>query len=316
MKKYLARRILALVPVLAVVSIVIFMLIHLTPGDPAAAMLGDEASPEEIQALRESLGLNEPLIVQYWKWLTGVAHGDLGKSLFIKGSMAKILGERLVPTLQLTLYSVILAAAVSVPLGVLSALKRNTAVDQAVSALSIAGISLPSFLLGIAIMYVFAVKLRWIPSSGYRAISEFGLGEHLRYMIAPSISLGLIEAALMTRMTRSSMLEIINSDYIRMAKAKGVPQRRIFWRHALKNASIGISTVIGLSFMSLLAGATVTETIFGIPGIGQLTIVSVTRRDYEVIQAIVLLVSVMNVLIMLLMDILYAALDPRVRLAD
>jgi peptide/nickel transport system permease protein len=314
--KYLARRVLSLAPVLLVVSVVIFLLIHLTPGDPAAAMLGDQATPSEVAALRERLGLNDPLPAQYWRWLVGVFSGDLGESLFISGPMTKILADRLLPTLQLTSYAVLLACVFSVPLGMTAAARRNSAADQAISGLSIAGISLPSFLVGIGLMYVFAVKLRWIPSSGYKPVAQYGWREHLRYMVAPAVSLGLIEAGLMTRMTRSSMLDILHSDYMRMAKAKGVGPFAMFAKHALKNAAIGVVTVVGLSFMSLLAGATVTETIFGIPGIGQLTIVSVTRRDYEVIQAIVLLVSVTNVLVMLLMDLAYAALDPRVRLAE
>lgn len=316
MTKYLIKRILTLLPVLLIVSIVIFFLIHLTPGDPAAAMLGDLATPEAIAELRERLGLNDPLPLQYWHWLVGVFQGDLGQSLFIEGSMVDILKSRLVPTLQLTTCAVGLAVVVAIPLGMIAAIRRNSAADQIISAASIVGVSLPSFLVGVGLMYIFAVKLHLIPSAGYRSIAEYGWGTHLSYMIAPAVSLGLIEASLMTRMTRSSMLEILGSDYMRMAKAKGVSPFKMFAKHALKNAAIGIVTVVGLSFMSLLAGATVTETIFGIPGIGQLTIVSVTRRDYEVIQAIVLFISVTNVLIMLLIDLVYAMLDPRVRLSD
>ena len=315
MWKYLVKRILTLIPVLLIVSILIFLLIHLTPGDPAAAMLGDLATPEAIEAMREKLGLNDPLPIQYWNWLKGVFHGDLGDSLFIEGTMIEIMSSRLVPTLQLTTFAVVLAMIIAIPLGMIAAIRRNSAADQIISALSIVGVSLPSFLIGIALMYVFAVRLRLLPAAGYRSIPEYGWRTHMQYMLAPAISLSLAEAGLMTRMTRSSMLEILNSDYMRMAKAKGVSAFKMFAKHALKNAAIGIVTVVGLSFMSLLAGATVTETIFGVPGIGQLTIVSVTRRDYEVIQAIVLFVSTTNVLIMLLMDIIYAALDPRIRLA-
>ena len=316
MTKYLIKRVLTLIPVLLVVSIVIFLLIHLTPGDPAAALLGDQATPEAVAALREKMGLNDPLPLQYFNWLKGVFQGDLGESYFIEGTMVEILGDRLVPTLQLTTYAVVLAALIAVPLGMIAAIKRNTLADQVISIFSIVGVSLPSFLVGLALMSIFAVNLRWIPSSGYRAIADYGFGTHLSYMIAPAISLGLVEASLMSRMTRSSMLEILNSDYMRMAKAKGVPHFKMFAKHALKNAAIGIVTVVGLCFMTLLAGATITETIFGIPGVGQLTIVSVTRRDYEVIQAIVLMISCTNVLIMLLIDLVYAMLDPRVRLSD
>lgn len=315
MTKYMVKRLLTLIPVLLIVSILIFLLIHLTPGDPAAAMLGELATPEAIAELRDRLGLNDPLPVQYWRWLRGVFHGDLGSSLFMDGTMIDIMKSRLLPTFQLTTCSVVLAAVISIPLGMIAAVKRNSLADQIISAMSVVGVSLPSFLVGVALMYIFAVQLRVIPAAGYRSIAEFGWKTHLQYMIAPAISLGLIEAGLMIRHTRSSMLEILNSDYMRMAKAKGISPFKQFVKHALKNAAIGVVTVVGLSFMSLLAGATVTETIFNIPGIGQLTIVSVTRRDYEVIQAIVLFVSTTNVLIMLLMDIIYAMLDPRIRLS-
>lgn len=314
MAKYLVKRLLTLIPVLLIVSIVIFLLIHMTPGDPAQAMLGDQATPEEIAALREKLGLNDPLIEQYFRWLGGVLHGDLGESLFIKGTMLEILGARLLPTVQLTTCAVIFAAILAIPLGMVAAIKRNSLTDQGISLLSIIGVSLPSFLIGVALMYLLSVQFHLLPAAGYRPIADFGWKTHIWYMIAPAISLGLAEAALMTRMTRSSVLEILNSDYMRMAKAKGISPFKVFAKHGLKNAAIGIVTVVGLSFMTLLGGATITETIFGIPGIGQLTIVSVTRRDYEVVQAIVLFVSVTNVLIMLIMDIIYAMLDPRVRL--
>ena len=316
MTKYLVKRILTLIPVLLVVSIVIFYLIHLTPGDPAAAMLGEQATPEAIEALREKLGLNDPLPVQYWNWLKGVFKGDLGESLFIKGTMIEILGQRLKPTFQLTLCSLAIGTVISLPLGIIAAIKRNSALDQAISAFSIICVSLPSFLVGVALMYLVAVKMQVLPAAGYKAIEEFGWWTHFKYMILPAVSLGIGESAYMIRMTRSSVLEILGSDYIRMAKAKGVSAFKMFGKHALKNALIGIVTVIGLNFMGGLGGATITETIFGIPGIGQLTVVSVTRRDYEVIQAIVLFISLTNVLVMLVMDILYAMIDPRVRLGD
>ncbi len=316
MTKYLVKRILTLIPVLLIVSIVIFLLIHMTPGDPAAAMLGDLATPEEVAALRERMGLNKPLPVQYWNWLMRVLHGDLGRSMFIEGSMLQILGARLVPTIQLTVVSVLLAALVSVPLGMIAAVKRNTPLDQAISAVSILNVSLPGFLVAVALMYLFALKLKLLPSAGYRSIAEYGWKMHIQYMIAPAVALGLSESALMIRHTRSSMLEILNSDYMRMAKAKGISSFKMFAKHGLKNAAIGVVTVVGLAFMTLLGGATIIETIFNIPGIGQLTIVSVTRRDYEVVQAVVLLISTTNVLIMLIMDLIYAMLDPRIRLAD
>jgi len=316
MRKYIIKRLLTLIPVLFVVSIAIFLLIHLTPGNPAAAMLGDLATPEAIARLSESLGLNDPLPVQYFRWISGVFRGNLGTSLFIKGSMIEILKNHLVPTLQLTSYAIIIATVIAVPLGILAAVKRGQMPDQVISMFSIMGISLPSFLLGLGLILLLSVKLGLLPSSGYHPISEVGWATHLRYMAMPSIALGSIEAALMIRMTRSSMLEILGSDYIRMAKAKGVPRFKIFMKHALRNALIGIVTVVGLAFMSLLAGATVTESIFNIPGIGKLTLNSVMRRDYQVIQAVVLMVSLTNVLITLIIDLIYGLIDPRVRLGQ
>ena len=314
MKKYLIRRILSLIPVLFVVSVVIFMLVHIVPGDPAAALLGDLASEAEIAALRERMGLNDPLIVQYINWLGGVFRGDLGQSVFIKGSMTQILSEHLRPTIALTTYSVLLAALFAVPLGITAARHRGRFADHLVSVTSMAGISMPSFLLGLLLVLAFAVKLKWLPSSGYVSIEQGGLWEHLRCLTLPAIALGFIEAGLMIRMTRSAMLEVLGSDYIRMAKAKGVSSRGIFLKHALRNALIPIVTVIGQSFMVLLSGATVVETVFNIPGSGQLTVNSVLRRDYEVIQAIVLMVSLMNVFICLVIDLLYGVIDPRARL--
>jgi peptide/nickel transport system permease protein len=314
MRKYIIKRILSLIPVLFVVSIVIFLLIHLTPGDPAAMMLGEQATDASIAQLRQTLGLNEPLPVQYIHWVGNIFNGNLGVSLFIHQPMIKILGDHLLPTLQLTTYAEIFAVLFAIPLGILAAKNRGLIADQAISMVSIVGISLPSFLLGLILILVFAVALRLLPVAGYKSIAQYGWGQHLRFMILPSIALGFIEAALMIRMTRSSMLEILGSDYIRMAKAKGVSTFVVFMKHALRNALIPIVTVVGLSFMVLLGGAAVTESIFNIPGIGKLTIDSVLRRDYEVIQAVVLLVSVTNVVITLIIDLLYGLIDPRVRI--
>ena len=280
MHKYLLKRLLSLIPVLFVVSLAIFLLIHLVPGDPAAAILGDEASPEQIAALREALGFNDPLPLQYLRWVGGLFRGDWGTSFFMEGTMLEIIGSHVIPTLQQTLVAVGFATLVGVP----------------------------------CLVLLISVKLRWLPSSGYKSIADFGWATHIRYMLLPGIALGFIEMGLIIRMTRSSMLEILSADYIRMAKAKGVSRRTMFFRHALMNALIGILTVVGLSFISCLGGATVTETIFNIPGLGKLTLNAVMRRDYEVVQAVVLLVSLMNVLCTLILDLLYALIDPRVRL--
>ena len=314
MHKYILKRLLSLIPVLFVVSLAIFLLIHLVPGDPAAAILGEEASPEQIAALRETLGFNDPLPVQYFRWVAGLFRGDWGTSFFMEGTMLEIIGSHMIPTLQQTLVAVGFATLVGVPLGMIAAIRHGSPADRIISAFSSVGISLPSFLMGLCLVLLISVKLRWLPSSGYKSIADFGWQTHIRYMLLPGIALGFIEMGLIIRMTRSSMLEILSADYIRMAKAKGVSRRRMFFRHALMNALIGILTVVGLSFISCLGGATVTETIFNIPGLGKLTLNAVMRRDYEVVQAVVLLVSLMNVLCTLILDLLYALIDPRVRL--
>ena len=314
MHTYLLQRLLSLIPVLFVVSLAIFLLIHLVPGDPAAAILGEEASPEQIAALRETLGFNDPLPVQYFRWVAGLFRGDWGTSFFMEGTMLEIIGSHMIPTLQQTLVAVGFATLVGVPLGMIAAIRHGSPTDRIISAFSSVGISLPSFLMGLCLVLLISVKLRWLPSSGYKSIADFGWQTHIRYMLLPGIALGFIEMGLIIRMTRSSMLEILSADYMRMAKAKGVSRRRMFFRHALMNALIGILTVVGLSFISCLGGATVTETIFNIPGLGKLTLNAVMRRDYEVVQAVVLLVSLMNVLCTLILDLLYALIDPRVRL--
>ena len=314
MHKYILKRLLSLIPVLFVVSLAIFLLIHLVPGDPAAAILGEEASPEQIAALRETLGFNDPLPLQYLHWVSGLFRGDWGTSFFMEGTMLEIIGSHVIPTLQQTLVAVGFATLVGVPLGMIAAIRHGSPADRIISAFSSVGISLPSFLMGLCLVLLISVKLRWLPSSGYKSIADFGWLTHIRYMLLPGIALGFIEMGLIIRMTRSSMLEILNADYMRMAKAKGVSRRKMFFRHALMNAMIGILTVVGLSFISCLGGATVTETIFNIPGLGKLTLNAVMRRDYEVVQAVVLLVSLMNVLCTLILDLLYALIDPRVRL--
>ena len=228
--------------------------------------------------------------------------------------MLEIIGSHMVPTLQQTLVAVGFATLVGVPLGILASVHHGSFTDRLISAFSSVGVSMPSFLMGLGLVLLFSVRLRWLPSSGYKEIATFGWATHLRYIILPGIALGFMEMALIIRMTRSSMLEILDADYMRMAKAKGVSRGRMFLKHALKNALIGILTMIGLSFISCLGGATVTEAIFNLPGIGKLTLNAVMRRDYEVVQAVVLMISLLNVLCMLVLDLLYAMIDPRVRL--
>ncbi len=314
MKKFIVKRILSLIPILFLVSIAIFLLIHLTPGDPARNILGDLATEAEVDALRESMGLNDPLPVQYWNWLSGVFHGNLGDSFYYNIPMGKLIWQHLVPTLNLTLYAMLIAIVVSIPLGVLSARRKGKAADNAVSLFTLAGISIPSFLMGLFLILIFAVQLRWLPVAGYKTVKEAGFIGHIRFLTLPAISLGLMQAALITRMTKNAMLEVLSSDYMKMALAKGVKTRVRIWKHAFRNALIPIITVIGQSFIALLAGATVVENVFGIPGIGQLVINSAGRRDYEVIQATILIVAVMSVLVNLIVDILYGIANPRIDL--
>lgn len=315
MKKYIIKRLLSLIPVLVIVSVVVFCLIHLTPGDPAAIMLGDDASPEDIAALHEQLGLNRPLVVQYFSWVGNMFRGDFGRSLFIEGSMLSIIGGHFLPTVSLTLCSLIIALVIALPLGIIAAQKRGSIANQLISAFTMTGISVPSFLMGLFLVLLFSVKLNLLPPANYRPLLKYGLFEHLRYMILPAISLGLMQAALITRMTRSSVLEVLNMDYIKMAKSKGVSNLMILVKHALRNAVLPIITVVGQSFIALLSGAAVVEKVFNIPGIGQLVVNSIGRRDYEVIQAVILVIALINVFINLLVDLFYGLADPRVRLS-
>ena len=316
MRKYIIKRLISMIPAIFVVSVVIFMIIHLTPGDPAAVMLGDQADPEAIEALRQSLGLNDPLPVQYLRWVGDLLHGDLGQSLYSDQTMIQMLVGHMGPTFSLTLYALVIALTVAVPLGVIAARRRGSLADNAISVFSMIGISLPSFLLGLLLMLVLAVTLKWLPVAGYKTVADAGIATHLKYLTMPAIALGFMEAGLILRMTRSSMLEVLGSDYIRMAKAKGGRDGAIVMKHAFKNALIPIVTSVGQTFMGLLSGATVVESIFNIPGMGKMILTAVQQRDYEVVQAVVLFVSMINIVICLAVDLVYAAIDPRVRLGE
>jgi len=313
MLAYIVKRLLSMIPVLFIVSIVIFFIIHITPGDPAATILGMEATPEQIEELNEELGFNRPLHEQYISWIAGVFQGDLGDSIFMNQPVTQAIGEHLGPTLSLAILAQIIAVILAIPFGVLAAYKRGSLTDTALMSTSLLGLAVPSFLLALILMLLFGVKLQWLPIAGYEPLSE-GLVEHLRYLILPAISLGTIQAALITRMTRSSMLDVLSVNFIKTARAKGVKERTVLLRHAFRNAFLPILTVIGQTFGTLVTGAVVVETIFNIPGIGQLIINSITRRDFPVIQGVVLIVTVSYVFINLVIDLLYGVVDPRVRL--
>ena len=314
MLSYIIKRIVSLIPVLAVVAIVVFSLVHLTPGDPAAVMLGPNATTEQVDALRTEMGLDRPLLVQFFGWLGGAVTGDLGYSHFMGANVSTVLMDHLGPTLSLAILAEAVALIIAIPAGIVAARRRGTAVDQGFMVFSLLGISVPSFLLGLLLILVFAGTLGWLPVAGYRGLEE-GLGMHLRYLILPAVALGAMQAALTARMTRSSMLDVFRAGYMKTALAKGVSERSRVYKHGLKNASFPILTVVGQSVGTLIAGAAVIETVFNIPGVGQLIVNSVERRDFMVIQGVVLMITVSYMLINLLVDILYGFLDPRVRLS-
>lgn len=310
---YITKRLLSLIPVLFVVTIAIFLIIHLTPGDPAAAMLGMEATQDEIQALNEELGFNRPIVEQYISWVADVFKGDLGDSIFMKQPVSQAIAEHIGPTFSLAVLAQIIALILAIPFGIIAAYKRGTIADYTLMGVSLFGMAVPSFLLGLLLMLLIGVQLQWLPVAGYEPLSN-GLWSHLQYLILPGISLGTIQAALITRMTRSSMLEVLNLNLVKTARSKGLNEWKVLLKHAFRNAFIPILTVIGQTFGTLVTGAVVVESIFNIPGLGQLILNSIARRDFAVIQGVVLVVTLLYVGINLLVDLLYGAVDPRVRL--
>lgn len=312
MGNYIIKRLFALIPVLLVVAVVCFIIIHITPGDPASVMLGSQASEGDLEKLREQLGLNLPIYQQFLNWFTGILKGDLGHSIFMNIPVSHAILEHIGPTISLTILAQIIAILFAIPLGILAANKRGSIFDQGIMMFALIGISVPSFLIGLNLILIFAVNLGWLPAAGYQPLSN-GFIDHYKYLIMPALSLGVMQGALIARMTRASMLEVSSENYIRTAEAKGLKESIVTYKHALRNAFIPILTVIGLSFATLIGGAVVTEKVFNIPGIGQLIVNSVLRRDYEVIQGTVLLIATAYVFINLIVDICYAYIDPRVR---
>jgi peptide/nickel transport system permease protein len=309
---YIARRIAGLFPVMLVVAIATFVLIHLAPGDPAGVILGPDASAEDVLKLQRQLGLDLPIPLQLTRWLGRLVGGDLGDSIFLRRPVTTAIMERLEPTLVLTTLGTLIAIAIGIPIGILSASRHNTALDQASSLVALLGLSIPNFLLGLLLVLVFAVWLGWLPVAGYVSL-ERGLGRALPYLILPSFSLGFVQSALIARITRSSMLDVLREQYITVGRAKGLPERLVIYKHALRNAIIPTLTVVGITFAILIGGSVVIETVFNIPGLGRLIISSVLRRDYPMVQGIALFIALTYMLINLLVDILYAYVDPRVR---
>ncbi|HET8629543.1 MAG TPA: ABC transporter permease [Thermomicrobiales bacterium] len=312
MTAYILRRLVLLVPVLFVVGVVVFTLVHLTPGDPAAVMLGDEATAAQVAALRHQMGLDRPIYVQFVRWFGGALHLDFGNSYFLDMPVTAALLQRAQPTGLLTLYALLVSLVIGVPAGVFAALRRNSPLDRALMALSVSGAAMPSFYLGILLILLFAVILRWVPAGGYVPLLQDPVA-HAKRMILPAFSLGFAQAALLARLIRSSMLDVLREDYVRTALAKGLGGRQVVVGHALRNALIPAITVVGSSLGALLGGAVVTETVFTLPGMGQLVVQSVLRRDFPVIQGAVVLIAAIYVLANLLVDVLYVYVDPRVR---
>jgi peptide/nickel transport system permease protein len=313
MTAYILRRLVLLVPVLLIVGVVVFALVHLTPGDPAAVILGDRATAADIARLRDQLGLNDPLPVQFVRWFGRVLRLDFGESIFLGGSVGDALLGRVQPTVLLTLYALAIQILIGVSAGVVAAVRHNSPIDRLLTVVAISGAAIPTFFLGILLILVFAVRLRWLPSGGYVPLTE-NPAAHLKAMLLPAFALGVSSAGLLARLVRSSMLDVMREDYVRTAFAKGLPERLVVVRHALRNALIPALTVIGTSVGALLGGAVVTETVFTIPGMGRLVVQSIARRDYPVIQGAIMAIAMTYVLVNLVVDLLYVYTDPRVRL--
>jgi peptide/nickel transport system permease protein len=312
MLAYILRRLILLVPVLLIVGVVVFTLMHLTPGDPASVMLGREATMEQKEALRERLGLNEPIPVQFIDWFRRALRLDFGESLFIGKPVTEALLERAEPTGLLAFYSLTLSIVIAIPAGVIAAVRANSILDRFLMVLSISGVAIPGFFFGILLILFFAVVLGWLPSGGYVDFGDDPI-QHFKYMLLPTLALGFSAAGLLARLVRSTMLDVLNEEYVRTAYAKGLPERHVILAHALRNAMIPVLTVIGISFAGMLGGAVVIETVFNIPGMGRLLVQSVTRRDVPVVQGAVMTVAAIQVLVMLVVDLLYVYVDPRIR---
>lgn len=313
MLRYLTRRLLALIPVLIIVSIISFTLVHLTPGDPVAQILGDDATVDQIERVRHDLGLDEPVYMQYFLWVSDALRGDLGQSIYLDQPVTNMIIERAEPTLMLAIVALFFTLLIGIPSGVFAAIKHNSYLDQGLMLFALLGVSMPNFWLGLNLILLFGVYFGWFPTGGYTPLGESVFGA-LKSIILPAFALGFSQAALVARMTRASMLDVIRTDYVRTARAKGLPASRVYITHALKNALLPTITVIGFTLAVLVGGTVVTETVFTIPGAGRLVVNSVIRRDYPVIQGAIMLVATSYVLINLIIDIIYVYIDPRIRL--
>lgn len=311
MIRLIFKRLLATVPVLLVVALVIFAVLRLTPGDPAVLVAGDSASTEQIEEIRRNMGLDQPIHMQFTQWLGRMVRGDFGTSLISGRAVSELIADRMGATLSLTLMTLIYTLIVSLPLGVLSAWYRGKTLDRFVMAGSVVGFSVPVFIVAYLMILLFSLELRWLPVQGYRPLSA-GLWEHVRHLLLPAMALGTVYIALITRIVRTSVIDTLNEDYIRTARAKGVSEWKVLSRHALGNAAVPILTIIGISITMLIGGVVVTESVFNIPGLGRLVLDAVLSRDFTVIQSLIVLFSMIYIVVNLLIDISYMVVDPRI----
>jgi peptide/nickel transport system permease protein len=309
---YIVRRILATIPVMVVVAVFVFALLHLSPGDPAAIIAGDNATTADIDRIRAALGLDQPIYVQFGSWVWRLMHGDLGISIFTNLPVSTLIHQRIGPTVALAVSTLLVSITAAIPLGVLAAWKAGQWIDRLVMLLAVFGFSVPVFVLAYILIYLFAIATNLLPVQGYVSPAD-GLRPFLSHLVMPSLALGLVQTALIARITRASMLEVLAQDYIRTAHAKGLSSENVLLRHALKNAAVPIATIIGIGVALLISGVVVTETVFAIPGLGRLTVDAILRRDYPIIQGIILIFSAAYVLVNLMVDLSYALLDPRIR---
>jgi len=313
MPRYILFRILSTLPVMIVVAAFVFLMLRLSPGDPASVIAGDYATAEDVARIREKLGLNDPILVQFVKWIGSLLQGDLGTSIFSNLPVTTLIGQRLEPTLLLGLTTILFAVFVAVPMGTLAAWKSGSWLDRFVMLFSVGGFSIPVFVLGYILIYVLAMQLKWLPVQGYRSPFEHGLGPFLYHITLPTMTLSVIFIALIARMTRASVMETLQEDYVRTARAKGQSEFKILMRHGLRNAAVPIVTVIGIGIALLIGGVVVTESVYNIPGLGRLVLDAVLARDYPVIQGLILFFSFVYVVINLLIDLTYPLLDPRIK---
>ncbi|SDN94886.1 peptide/nickel transport system permease protein [Paenibacillus sp. yr247] len=310
---FLIRRLLLAIPVIILVTIMVFSLLHMLPGDPATVILGQEATPDAVAALREELGLNKPIVVQYFDWLGGVLQGNLGRSLVDRSSVSELIASRFPATLELTIGTFLVALLIAVPAGIISAIRQGKWVDYLSTILALGGMSIPHFWLGMMMIVLFSVKLGWLPASGYVPFSEDPLG-NISAMVMPIVATGLRESAVLMRMLRSSLLDVMHADYVRTAYSKGLKERVVVLGHAMKNALVPVVTTSGLIVAGLLGGLVITESIFSIPGFGRLIVESIFRRDYVTVQGAILVSALMVVIVNLIVDLLYALIDPRIKM--